>query len=170
MRKQQILKTLAVVVASVWLAGCASTSDREAMNDGAMGSGADGAAAFNGKDLSESEKQLLSQRVYYFDLDSYAMADTDQASIDAHARYLKNYPRTHIRIEGHTDERGSREYNVGLGEHRGNTVANALSLRGVPREQISVVSYGKEKPAALGHDQAAWAQNRRGIIQYEITE
>jgi len=170
MRKQQILKTIAVVVASAWLAGCASTTDKDALNDGALGSGLDGAAAFDGKDLTESQKQLLSQRVFYFDLDSYTLSETDAAAIEAHAQYLRHYPRTHIRVEGHTDERGSREYNIGLGERRGNTVANALALRGVPRDQISVVSFGKEKPLALGHDDSAWSQNRRAVIHYEITE
>jgi len=170
MRKSNLVKFVAVVISSLWLFGCASSSHKSsdmADDSSAISQGADGAPNFYGKDLSESEKELLAQRTFYFDYDRFNLSETDLAAINAHARYLKNYPQAIIRIEGHTDERGSREYNIALGENRAKTVAQQLMVQGIPREQINVVSFGKEKPAALGHDESAWQQNRRAIIQYE---
>ena len=77
------------------------------------------------------------------------------------------HPNAQVRVEGHTDERGSREYNVTLGERRAQTIAKFLIMKGVNPAQVHVVSYGKEKPADLGHDEAAWANNRRAVIVYE---
>src|SRR3546814_8095318 len=83
---------------------------------------------------------------------------------DAYAKYLAANPVAKVRIEGHTDERGSREYNIALGERRANTVKDALVTAGVPAAQIAVISYGEERPAAEGHDESAWSQNRRAQI------
>ena len=83
-----------------------------------------------------------------------------------HAKYLGAHPATRVRLEGHTDERGSREYNIGLGERRAQSVRRALLLQGATDTQISTVSYGEERPAAPGHDEAAWAKNRRVEIVY----
>jgi peptidoglycan-associated lipoprotein len=86
--------------------------------------------------------------------------------VAAHAKYLAAHSGTRVRLEGHTDERGSREYNIGLGERRAQSVRRALLLQGAADAQISTVSYGEERPAAPGHDEAAWAKNRRVEIMY----
>jgi peptidoglycan-associated lipoprotein len=109
---------------------------------------------------------LLSKKVVYFDFDSSTVHDEDRAIIQAHADYLSQNPNVKVTLEGHTDERGSREYNIGLGERRANAVAEMMKLMGVSAQQISTVSYGEERPAALGHDESAWHLNRRVEIVY----
>jgi peptidoglycan-associated lipoprotein len=109
---------------------------------------------------------LLSKKVVYFDFDSSTVHDEDRAIIQAHADYLSQHPGVKVTLEGHTDERGSREYNIGLGERRANAVAEMMKLMGVSPQQISTVSYGEERPAALGHDESAWHLNRRVEIVY----
>ena len=99
-------------------------------------------------------------------------ADIDpeaRAILDSQAQWLQRYPNVRITIEGHCDERGTREYNLALGDRRANAAKNYLAARGVSPERMNVISYGKERPAALGSDEAAWAQNRRAVtvtIQY----
>ncbi len=105
-------------------------------------------------------------RIIYFDYDSYVIKPEFQALIEAHSRFLKANNRRRVSIEGHTDERGGREYNLALGQRRSEAVRRALGLLGVPDSQIEAVSFGKEKPAAPGSDEAAWAQNRRAEIVY----
>ncbi len=124
---------------------------------------------FYGSNVSPAdEKELLAKRTYYFPYDGFEVSDEDTLSVYAHAKRLLNGKRVHVRVEGHTDERGSREYNIALGERRANAVANILMLKGVPQDQISVVSYGKEKPAVAGHGESSWSQNRRVVIIYEV--
>ncbi len=105
-------------------------------------------------------------RLVYFDYDSYVLKPEYQSLIEAHARFLKANPSRRANIEGHTDERGGREYNLALGQRRSEAVRRALGLLGVPDTQIEAVSFGKEKPAAMGSDEASWAQNRRAEIFY----
>jgi len=105
-------------------------------------------------------------RIVYFDFDSYVVKPEFQSLIEAHARYLKQDARRHVVIEGNTDERGGREYNLALGQKRSEAVRQALTLLGVRDNQIEAVSFGKEKPAATGNDESAWAQNRRAEIAY----
>ena len=105
-------------------------------------------------------------RIIYFDYDSYVIKPDFQSLIEAHARFLKANGRRHIVIEGHTDERGGREYNLALGQRRSEAVRRSLSLLGVPEAQIEAVSFGKEKPAAPGATEDAYAQNRRAEIAY----
>ena len=102
--------------------------------------------------------------VIYFSLDSSDIDSAGQAVVDKFSKYLQANPTTKVRVEGNTDERGSREYNVGLGERRANAVVAALRAKGVAGAQLSVISYGEERPAAQGHDESAWAQNRRAVI------
>jgi len=109
----------------------------------------------------------LSKRSVYFDFDSNAVKDEYRGLIQAHARYLTNDKRdAHIRIEGNCDERGSREYNLALGQRRAEAVKKMMTVLGVGDGRIETVSYGEEKPVAQGHDEAAWAQNRRADIKY----
>jgi peptidoglycan-associated lipoprotein len=110
---------------------------------------------------------ILSKRSVYFDYDNYSVKAEYENLIAAHAKYLLDHPSTSITIQGNTDERGSREYNLALGQKRASAVKMALSIRGVPDKQIETVSYGMEKPKATGHDESAWSQNRRSDIVYQ---
>ncbi len=101
----------------------------------------------------------------YFDFDSAVIRDEFSASIDAHARQLLAAPEKRLRIEGHTDERGGREYNLALGQRRAQAVAQSLQLLGVPVNRLEVVSYGAERPKAEGSHEEAWAQNRRAALR-----
>jgi peptidoglycan-associated lipoprotein len=110
--------------------------------------------------------ELLSKRIVYFDFDRAEIGANSQSVVAAHAAYLSKNPNQKVRLEGHADERGSREYNIGLGERRGQTVRRALALQGVAETQLSTVSYGEERPAAAGSDEQAYALNRRVEIIY----
>ena len=114
----------------------------------------------NGSDAATSA-QLAAQHSVYFDYDSSELKADSQATVTLWAKYLTTHPTSKARLEGNTDERGTREYNIALGERRGNTVAQALQAQGVSAQQLSVVSYGEERPVALGHDEDSYAQNRR---------
>ncbi|WP_120716064.1 peptidoglycan-associated lipoprotein Pal [Tsuneonella amylolytica] len=103
------------------------------------------------------------QNVIYFDTNRYNVDSADAAALQTQAMYLGQYPQVTITIEGHADERGTREYNLALGERRANAAKNYLVGLGVLAARISVVSYGKERPVALGSDEQAWAQNRRAV-------
>jgi peptidoglycan-associated lipoprotein len=105
-------------------------------------------------------------KVIYFDYDSFVIKADSQTLIEAHARYLRADKNRRVSIEGHADERGGREYNLALGQKRSEAVRKALGLLGVPDSQLEAVSFGKEKPADPGHDEAAWAKNRRAEIAY----
>lgn len=105
-------------------------------------------------------------RIIYFDYDSYVIKPEFQSLIEGHARYLKANKSRHVSIEGHTDERGGREYNLALGQRRSEAVRRALGLLGVNDTQVEAVSFGKEKPAAPGSDEESWAKNRRAEIVY----
>ena len=109
---------------------------------------------------------VLSKRSVYFDYDSNAVKDEYRNMIQAHARYLGDNRNTNIRIEGNCDERGSREYNLALGQRRAEAVKRVMTVMGVGDNRIETVSYGEEKPKNPGHDEAAWAQNRRADIRY----
>jgi peptidoglycan-associated lipoprotein len=108
----------------------------------------------------------LSERVIYFDLDSSQVGEQYRDILDAHARYLADHPAQRVVVEGHTDERGSREYNIGLGERRSRAVGRMLLFQGAASSQVEVVSYGEERPAAFGHDEGAWRLNRRVELVY----
>ncbi|GGD96980.1 hypothetical protein GCM10011515_15960 [Tsuneonella deserti] len=103
------------------------------------------------------------QNVIYFDTDQYNVDSADAAALQTQAAYLTQYPQISITVEGHADERGTREYNLALGERRANAAKNYLVSLGVAASRISTVSYGKERPVALGSNEAAWAQNRRAV-------
>jgi peptidoglycan-associated lipoprotein len=110
--------------------------------------------------------ELLSQRIVFFDFDRAEIRADSQAVVSSHAAFLAKNPTVKVRLEGHADERGSREYNIGLGERRGQAVRRALMLQGVAENQLSTVSYGEERPASAGSDEQAYAQNRRVEIVY----
>jgi len=108
----------------------------------------------------------LRQRVVYFDLDKSEIKSEFQAQMSCHAAYLKQFPQSRVTLEGNTDERGSREYNLGLGERRGNAVQSALSAAGASSSQLNVTSYGEERPVCRQHDESCWSKNRRVEIVY----
>jgi len=108
----------------------------------------------------------LRQRVIYFDLDRSEIKPEFQAQVACHAAYLRQFPESRVRLEGNADERGSREYNLGLGERRGNAVQSALSAAGASSSQLNVVSYGEERPVCRQHDESCWSKNRRVEIIY----
>lgn len=99
----------------------------------------------------------------YFATDSHLLDDASRATLDAQARWLIQHPNVRVTVEGHCDERGTRDYNLALGERRANAAKNHLASRGVPVSQMATLSWGKERPAVAGSDESAWAQNRRAV-------
>lgn len=110
---------------------------------------------------------ILSRRSVFFDFDSNLVKDEYRPLVTAHARYLQQNPGAKMRIEGHADERGSREYNIALGQRRSEAVKQMMQLLGARPDQIESVSFGEEKPRGTGHDEASWAENRRGDVVYQ---
>ncbi|VWX46895.1 peptidoglycan-associated lipoprotein Pal [Novosphingobium sp. 9U] len=106
---------------------------------------------------------MAGQDTIYFDTDRYDIDSSDQAALAKQAQWLARYPAKRATVEGHSDERGTREYNIALGERRANAAKNYLVSLGVDPSRLSTVSYGKERPVALGSDEQAWAQNRRAV-------
>jgi peptidoglycan-associated lipoprotein len=109
---------------------------------------------------------ILSKRSVYFDFDSNVVKDDFRPLIQAHARYMVDHRDSRVRIEGNCDERGSREYNLALGQRRAEAVKKIMTVLGVSDGRIETISFGEEKPVAMGHDEAAWAKNRRADIKY----
>lgn len=123
-----------------------------------------------GKPLTPADiknaKSILAQRVIYFDYDQSTILEKYKPILAAHAELLANYPEMKIRLEGHADERGSREYNVALSERRSETVKQYLSFKNVGSDQMESVAFGEEKPLVPSHDNTAWSKNRRVEINY----
>ena len=174
--------TLALTVAA-FLAGCSSgvklddvpvedknaTSTMGGANNGAN-SGNTSQSGVAGVDLGQSGRDGAGPvgvaRVVYFDYDSYVIKPEFQAVIEAHARFIKAGGNRKLMVEGHTDERGGREYNLALGQKRAEAVRRALALLGVQDAQVEAVSFGKEKPAAQGGTEEVHAKNRRAELSY----
>lgn len=150
-------------------------SDSSGMSGSEMGgSGMYGSGSSNGGDIAASlgpefsdPNNPLSKRTVYFMLDSSQVLPDFVPIVAAHSQYLVANPSQRIVLEGHGDERGSREYNIALGEQRAKSVASMMKVNGVSESQLDIVSYGEEKPAAFGSDEAAWEQNRRVVISYQ---
>ena len=167
---------LAVAFLAVGLAACTKpkqTKPSEPPTAGTETGGAStsgvGEAATGSKPLTAQQQALAALRtknIVYFDYNSSEIPQEYLAVVTANAAYLVKYPTARLRLEGNTDERGSREYNIGLGERRAQTVRRAMLAKGVAEGQITTVSYGEERPAVPGHDEAAYAQNRRVELVY----
>ncbi len=173
----------AFAVLAVGLAGCSKpkqvqpeTATQAPVDGGAQTSGLGNetgpATATTTGTMSAAQQQALaalqSRNLVYFEFDSSEIRADYVSVVAAHAAYLVKFPTARARLEGHTDERGSREYNIGLGERRAQTVRKALLLQGVAESQITTVSYGEERPAVEGSDESAFAQNRRvEIVQVQ---
>ena len=158
---------LTVVTAVLSLAACAKDQTRPA-DDTAADTGAATTTPYSGPSAGStdvtsgtSEASMPNVRTVYFEFDSSEISGDGQALVEGWAAYLAANSSARVRLEGHCDERGTREYNVGLGERRANAVLQALTSRGVSARQLSVTSYGEERPVATGHDESAWQQNRR---------
>lgn len=121
--------------------------------------------AFNQDNLSAGPANV--EKIVYFDFDSYTIKPEFQSTIEAHAQFLKANNRAKLSLEGHTDERGGREYNLALGQKRADAVRQGLSLLGVNASQIETVSFGEEKPAMQGDDESAFSKNRRAEFFYK---
>jgi peptidoglycan-associated lipoprotein len=140
----------------------------EGANKGAIGTQPDANAVQQvNVDPLNDPNSPLAKRSIYFDFDSYAVRDDYQPLLQQHAQYLKSHPDRHVLIQGNTDERGTSEYNLALGQKRAEAVRRAMSLLGVADTQMEAVSLGKEKPQATGHDESSWAQNRRADLAYQ---
>ena len=171
--------SVSLVVVLALLAGCAGKGAKEqdelgygtysgqpgaqsgAVTDGSAGQGGqfdDSAAA--------GPRASIKNRTVYFDFDRDEVKAEFREIVAAHGRYLASNPAARVRLEGHADERGSREYNIGLGERRAQAVRQALLLQGAGASQLTTVSYGEERPAMTGSDEESWAMNRRVEIVY----
>ncbi len=170
---QQSLRILFLALAVLALAACSgnkSTRDDAAMVDQGSSQPADTSGVDQAGDTRlnplDDPDNILSRRVILFDFDKAVVKDEYRELVEAHARYVAEHPSARITLEGHADERGTREYNLGLGERRGNAVAQLMMAMGASADQISVVSYGEERPVALCHAESCWYQNRRVEIVY----
>ena len=150
-------------------AGAAVSTPSTTTEGGKADSSAVGKGGGTGVDLGQDGKDSALQattRIVYFDYDSFVIRPEFQPAIEAHARFIKSDKARKVAIEGHTDERGGREYNLALGQKRAEAVRRALGLLGVVESQMEAVSFGKEKPAVLGGTEAAMEKNRRVEISY----
>jgi len=171
--------SIALTIAAL-IAGCSSgvklddvpVEDKGATSTtgGGANSGSTGQSGVAPVDLTQSGRDGAGPvgvaRIIYFDFDSYAVKPEFQSVLEGHARFLKASSARKVMLEGHTDERGGREYNLALGQKRAEAVRRSLALLGVPDAQMEAVSFGKEKPAAQGNSESAFAQNRRVELSY----
>lgn len=181
--KDQLKKVLFMGFVTLTLAACQSAPENDGIDDAdvvtaddsteAYGagdrSGVDGMGTDSSMDKSsmgDADTNMLATTVFYFDFDQSSIKSEALDALRAHAQYLNGNTSAVIRLEGHADERGTREYNVALAERRGNAVAKYLRLNGVSGNQMEVISYGEEKPVAYGHHDRSWAANRRVEIVY----
>ncbi|MGC3872328.1 peptidoglycan-associated lipoprotein Pal [Halomonas sp. GXIMD04776] len=184
MQFKTYLKSLVVVMALVFVAGCSSTGGtQDGSMDGSAG-GASGQGATTGQTSGtgmgrgqgmqgqgqgmqgQGQGRVPDQRTIYFDYDKETIRPEFESTLNAHAQYLRANPNTRVVLQGHGDERGTREYNLGLGERRAKAVERYLAVQGVSDSQIEIVSYGEERPAVDGHSEDAYAQNRRVVFDY----
>jgi peptidoglycan-associated lipoprotein len=176
-------KILIAVAMAALVAGCQTTSTTSAPQEDKSGTAATGtptpggastsgtqggnvAGRSTGMDPLKDPNSPLSKRSIYFEFDSFTVADQYKPTIEAHAKYMQQTRQARVTLQGHADERGSREYNIALGQKRADAVKRMMTLMGVPDSSIETVSFGKEKPRNPGHDEAAWAENRRVDIVY----
>jgi peptidoglycan-associated lipoprotein len=177
--KNRMLK-ICIPLALAFAGGCATQSQNDAAatpgSDSASRSSSsstaarsDGRVTGRSSDSSASSARRPGQpgeRSVFFEFDQSTLSAADRKLIEAHAQYLREHPDMKVRVEGNADERGSKEYNLALGQRRAETVTKVMQLLGVKEQRVEAVSYGEEKPRAQGHDEQAWAQNRRSDIQY----
>ncbi|QLK87458.1 peptidoglycan-associated lipoprotein Pal [Arsenophonus endosymbiont of Aphis craccivora] len=165
MQLNTVLKGLMLVLPMIAVAACSSKKGNDK-------TGAENNVAYSNSSLraeqlaSQQMQELQSNNIVYFGFDKYDVTPEYAQLLDQHATFLRGNPSVKITVEGHTDEKGTPEYNIALGERRANAVKIYLQSKGVNGEQIAIVSYGKEKTAIQGNDESAYAKNRRAILVY----
>ena len=163
---------IAIALTALALAACSTTKLADTADvkgkavDAPAGSMAQTTVTPVVADHLNPESLISKERSVYFDFDQFVIKANDGPLIERQGKYLASKPGLAIRVEGNADERGGREYNLALGQKRADAVVRALKVYGVGDKQLEAVSFGKEKPQALGHDEAAWAQNRRVDLAY----
>lgn len=164
MQLNKVFKGLMLALPLVAVAACSSNKNDDQTDTNNVPVVEQGPTA---EELARQQlEQLKQQNIVYFGFDKYDISSDYATLLDAHAAFLRSNPAVRIVVEGHADERGTPEYNIALGERRANAVKMYLQGKGVSADQLSIVSYGKEKPAVLGHDEAAYAKNRRAVLAY----
>ncbi len=158
----RIMKFATVAAVATFLAACSSVPLDQSTSSSSSGSTQTGQVM----DPFNPQSPLAQQRSIYFDFDSYTVPEQYRDVVEMHARYLNAHPNQKARIEGNTDARGSTEYNLALGQRRSNAVSRMMTLLGVNSNQIEAISFGKERPKALGNTEADYAENRRADINY----
>nr|WP_245215296.1 peptidoglycan-associated lipoprotein Pal [Pararoseomonas baculiformis] len=159
------MKILGALGALALLAACSSDEATNAAATGAGGSGGLAGSAGLGAVRPGSQEDLVANvgdRVF-FDTDSSQVRGDGRGTLERQAAWLARYPQVAVLVEGHADERGTREYNLALGQRRANSARDLLVANGVSGQRVQTISYGKDRPAALGSDEASWAQNRRAV-------
>lgn len=158
-------KVLAMFAAVLLLAACETASDQSANTAGTGGTQSQGQTTTSGPRPGTEEDLVanVGDRVF-FDFDKSDLKPEARRTIERWSSWLKQYPNVTVTIEGHCDERGTREYNLALGERRANAAKNFLTSLGVDARRVSTISYGKERPAVVGSNEAAWSQNRRAVM------
>ncbi|CDM25819.1 peptidoglycan-associated lipoprotein Pal [Castellaniella defragrans] len=159
----RITRTLTIAAIAASLAACSSVP----LDQNGAGNGSDSASAGQIMDPFNPQSPLAQQRSVYFDFDSYTVPEQYRSVVEMHATYLAGHQGQKVRVEGNTDARGSTEYNLALGQRRSDAVARMMTLLGVNANQIEAISFGKERPKALGNTEADYAENRRADINYQ---
>lgn len=160
----RIARSLTLVAVTAALAACSSVPLDQT---GTAGTGADGASTGQIMDPFNPQSPLAQQRSVYFEFDSYTIPEQYRSLVEMHSNYLRGNTQQRVRIEGHADARGGSEYNLALGQRRSEAVSRMMGLLGVNAGQIEAISFGKERPRALGNTEADYAENRRADIVYQ---
>lgn len=164
------MKVLFVSLGILVLAGCAGQNVKDASTQAPNQKQAAVTNKATEIDPLSDPKSPLAKRSVYFGFDQYAVKDTYKPTLEAHAQYLSGHAGAKVTIEGNTDERGSSEYNLALGNRRAENVKKVLAVLGTSDKQIEVVSLGKEKPKATCHEESCWSENRRADIVYSTSK
>jgi peptidoglycan-associated lipoprotein len=158
-------KLLSMFAAVALLAACETASDQSASSTGTGASTGTGSTTTQTR--ARSPQEILTSEVgdrVFYDFDKSDLKPEARRTVERWAAFLKQYPNLTVTIEGHADERGTREYNLALGERRANSAKNFLVSQGIEARRVATISYGKERPAVVGSNEAAWSQNRRAVM------
>lgn len=158
-----LVKSLGVISALLLLAACENPGGVNGSGNGAGGTGGYGANGVNAGPGTQGDLEANVGDRVFFDYDSSVINGEGESTLARQAEWLKKYPDVKVTVEGHCDERGTREYNLALGERRANSVKKYLAGLGISSSRITTISYGKERPATSGSDDSTWSQNRRGV-------
>lgn len=167
MRASNVTKAAALALSVAWVAGC-STGGSSTEGGATTGTDTGTTQGVNQGSVTGSSMSDVAnlQTVFYFDFDKSVVKAAGFADLEKHAAYLAANPSAQVVLEGHADERGTREYNIALGERRAKAVSRFMQVNGASASQIETVSFGEEKPAVLGHSESSWSQNRRVELKY----